>query len=113
LASIIGKRRVAAGAVQHRRHDAGVDEAMLLGEGGFVRHCQLDFARGEPRDFDTKRLHHALPGKARAHPIGEIRILRLKRHRAIPFESNSDMNYSFRCRRFKRFCRGSIKFIHR
>jgi len=54
---------------------------VLLGESGFVRHRELDFARSEPRNFDAERLHHALPGKARAHPIGEMRIFRLKRHR--------------------------------
>jgi hypothetical protein len=71
----------AASAIQHRRHDAGMDEAMLLGEGFFERHRQLDFAGSEPGDFDAERLHDALAGEACAHAIGEIRILRLKRHR--------------------------------
>ena len=45
---------------------------MLLGEGGFVGHRQLDFAWSDPCDFDAERLHHALPGEARAHALGEI-----------------------------------------
>ena len=57
-----------------------LDEAVLLSERSIVGHCELDFARSEPDDFDAKRLHGALAGKARAHALGEMRIFRLKRH---------------------------------
>src|SRR6266566_1308822 len=72
--------RIAAGAVQGRRDDAGMHETMLLRIGGFMRHRQFDFAWLQPHDFDAKRLHDPLPREATAHPLIKFGILRFEGH---------------------------------
>jgi hypothetical protein len=46
----------------------------------------VNFARLEMNDFDTQRLHDALPRKAGAHPLPEVLIFWLK-HVHLPDRS--------------------------
>lgn len=55
------ERRIAAGAIERGREDAGVNEAMLLRVGCDARHGQSDPLQ---RNLDSQSPHRLLPAKA-------------------------------------------------
>ena len=72
----------AAGTVESCGDDAGMNEAVLLGQLGRIGHRQVDLARLHARDRDAERVHRALPFERIGRDRSKFRIPWLKMRHA-------------------------------